>query len=634
MFENFIRETVAVDSIDIACVLGGSSPPVRLLHGFPQNIAMWARVAPQLTPLHHRMRGYGGSAKPTCLPDRSNYAFRAMAADQFGLMRQFGFERFHVVGHDRGGRTGHRLALDRPDAVLSLTVMDIVPTHEMFMATNQPNGRRRLLALVFPLAARAVPGTPDRQRSRLLLRNLPGRLGSHDDLDPQMLEHYRRSWCDPKMIQGSCSDYRAAASTDLAHDEADIARNVECPSLAFYGSRGVMANLFDIPAEWRKRCSRLQQADLPGAAIFLSINFPMRLPGSCSTSWTAQDEPIELAGNIRLGGAMSPTVSNPKRSTIAVIGLGSIGGVMAGCLHAADRHDVVACTRSPLQRLILDRPEGTIEVPIQTLIDPAAAEPVDWVLLCTKAQQTPSSAPWLAKLCDGRTRLAVLQNGIEHARRVAPFAGDATVVPAIVYYNGERIAADHVRLRRVSDHDLMVRDDEDGRAFAELVAGTSLRILLSVEFETLAWRKLLINIVANPITALTLQRQAVLRRDDVRLLCLGILDEAVAVAVADGACLAADEAARIMATLYTYPAEAGTSMYFDRLAGRSFEADALTGAVVAAGERNGIATPLNRAILTLLRAISDAAETMQPSRNDPHGPHSPRVSQAISDPPA
>jgi 2-dehydropantoate 2-reductase len=302
-------------------------------------------------------------------------------------------------------------------------------------------------------------------------------------------------------------------------------------------------------------------------------------------------------------------VSGKARSKVAVIGLGGIGGVIAGCLRDADRHEVVICARRPAQRLILERPEGTVDVPIRALTDPAGLGPVDWVLLCTKAHQTPSSAPWLAKLCGPRTRVGVLQNGIEHARRVAPFAGNATIVPTIVYYNGERIAADRVRLRHVSDHDLAVRDDAQGAAFAELLTGTPLRVLQSSEFETLAWRKLLINAVANPITALTLQRQAVLRRDDVRTLCLAILDEAVAVARADGARLVADEAVQAMATLLTYPAEAGTSMYFDRLAGRSFEAEALTGAIVAGGERYGIATPLNRALLTLLRAISDAAET-------------------------
>jgi 2-dehydropantoate 2-reductase len=311
---------------------------------------------------------------------------------------------------------------------------------------------------------------------------------------------------------------------------------------------------------------------------------------------------------IQVVDAMSAELSRQTRSLIAVIGIGSVGGVMAGSLLAAGRHDVIACSRNPLERLVLDRPGGTINAPIRTLTDPAAAEPVDWVLLCTKAQQTPSSAAWLARLCDGRTRVAVLQNGIEHKRRVALFAGEATVVPTIVYYNGERIAANHVLLRQVSDHDLAVRDDADGRAFAALLAGTSLRVRLSSDFETLAWRKLLINVVANPITALTLQRQAVLRRDDVRSLCLDILDEAVAVARAAGACLADDEGEHIMATLCARPPGAGTSMYFDRVAGQSLEADALTGAVVAVGERHGIATPLNRALLTLLRAISEASE--------------------------
>jgi 2-dehydropantoate 2-reductase len=147
------------------------------------------------------------------------------------------------------------------------------------------------------------------------------------------------------------------------------------------------------------------------------------------------------------------------------------------------------------------------------------------------------------------------------------------------------------------------------RAFATLLDGTALSVLPSPDFETLAWRKLLINAIANPITALTLQRQAVLRRQDIQALCLAVLDEAVAVGRAEGARLADGEAMQAMAALLTYPAEAGTSMYFDRLAGRPLEAEALTGAIVAAGERHGIATPLNSALLTLLRAINDGMDT-------------------------
>jgi 2-dehydropantoate 2-reductase len=304
---------------------------------------------------------------------------------------------------------------------------------------------------------------------------------------------------------------------------------------------------------------------------------------------------------------MAATSPWPERSTAAVIGLGSIGGIVAGCLRAADRHDVIACARNPIESLIVERPEGTVQVPLRVLTDPADAGTVDWVLLCTKGQQTPSAAPWLARLCDSATRVAVLQNGLDHAGRLAPFVGDATVVPVLVYFNGERLAPDRVRIRHAGEHDLAVPDDADGHAFAQLFDGTGLRVVSSADFATLAWRKLLLNAVANPVTALTLQRQAVFRRGDVHALCLAILDEAVAVARADGARLAADESARTMATLLTYPPEAGTSMYFDRLAGRALEFEALTGAIVAAGERLHIATPLNRALQTLLRVVSDAA---------------------------
>ncbi len=308
---------------------------------------------------------------------------------------------------------------------------------------------------------------------------------------------------------------------------------------------------------------------------------------------------------------MSP--GNPGRSdraTVGIIGLGSIGGVIAGLLCALDRHDVIACVRHPLERLTVEQSGSAIEVPIKTLTDPADAQPRDWVLLCTKTYDTPSIAPWLRSLCGPHTRVAVLQNGIGHVDRLTPLAGDATIVPTIVYYNGERLAPDRVRFRRAGEHDFAVSDDPDGQAFAELLEGTRMRVLRSPDFITLAWRKLLINAVANPITALTLQRQAVFRREDVKTLCVAILDEAAAVGRADGARLAADEAGKILATLLTYPADAGTSMYFDRLGGRPLEVEALTGAIVAAGERHQVPTPLNLMLLTLLRATTD------PARND------------------
>jgi len=302
---------------------------------------------------------------------------------------------------------------------------------------------------------------------------------------------------------------------------------------------------------------------------------------------------------------MSPNDANSGRKTIAIIGLGSIGGVVAGLLRATNRYDIVACVRRPIEKLTVERAEGTVEIPITALTDPARAKPVDWVLLCTKAQDTAASATWLQRLCDTSTRVASLQNGIGHADRLRPLVGQAAVVPTIVYYNGERLAPDRVRYRRTGEHDFCVADDTDGQAFAGLFDGTSLVTSLSSDFKTLAWRKLLLNAAANPISALTMQRNQVFRRDDVQALCRALLDEAIAVARADGARLAADEAEQAMGRLLAVPADAGSSMYFDRMAGRPLEIDALTGAVVAAGERYGVTTPLNRMLLTLARSARE-----------------------------
>lgn len=302
---------------------------------------------------------------------------------------------------------------------------------------------------------------------------------------------------------------------------------------------------------------------------------------------------------------MSPSEANSRRKTLAIIGLGSIGGIVAGLLSATGRYDIVACVRRPIEKLTVEHAEGAVEVPILALTDPAQAKPADWVLLCTKAQDTAASAAWLQRLCGQSTRVASLQNGIGHADRLRPLVGQATVVPTIVYYNGERLAPDRVRYRRTGEHDFAVADDADGQAFARLFDGTSLVTFVSSDFKTLTWRKLLLNAAANPISALTLQRNQVFRRDDIQALCRALLEEAVMVARADGAKLAADEIEQAMARLLSVPADAGSSMYFDRMAGRPLEIDALTGAVVAAGERYQIATPLNRMLLTLARAARE-----------------------------
>jgi haloacetate dehalogenase len=278
MFDGFRRATATIDDVEIAFVVGGSGPPVLMLHGFPQNLAMWAQVAPRLaaryTVVCADLRGYGDSSKPRCLPDRSNYAFRAFAHDQVGLMRQLGYPRFHLIGHDRGGRTGHRLALDHPDAVATLTVMDIVPTHAMFhkanSAVSQAYWHWYFLAQPEPLPERLIGHDPDFFYETCLTGWGATTLA---DFDQEMLSSYRRTWRDPACIHGMCSDYRAAGSVDIEHDAADLEVKVQAPVLAFFGSRGVMARLFDLPGEWRERCAKVTEASLPGGHFFVD-QFP------------------------------------------------------------------------------------------------------------------------------------------------------------------------------------------------------------------------------------------------------------------------------------------------------------------------------------------------------------------------
>lgn len=272
--DGFQSRIVSVAGVDIACEIGGSGPPVLMLHGFPQNRFLWAKVAPLLarrfTIVCADLRGYGDSGKPKGQPGHANYAFRALASDQLGLMRELGFERFHLVGHDRGGRTGHRMALDHPDVLLSLALLDIVPTSVMLLKTTRMVAHAYwhwyFLAQPSPFPERLIAADPDYFYETCLVGWGASRI---EDFDPQQLAEYRRTWRDPAMIHGSCNDYRAATTVDLAHDQADAGRMVDCPALVAYGANGVMAGLFDIPAEWRKLCSNVTAAAIPGGHFFI-----------------------------------------------------------------------------------------------------------------------------------------------------------------------------------------------------------------------------------------------------------------------------------------------------------------------------------------------------------------------------
>lgn len=273
MFETFKRSRFRTSDIEISYVTGGSGPPVLLLHGYPQSLAMWARIAPKLaerfTVVAADLRGYGDSSKPKCLPDFSNYSFREMANDQVALMHERGFERFHIIGHDRGGRVAHRMALDHADRVLSLAVMDIVPTYAMIMDTNhrvaQAYWHWYFLAQPEPFPEAMIGRDPDAFFETCLTGWGKAPLSA---FDAAQLAEYRRCWRDPGFIHGSCSDYRAALAVDVQHDAVDLAQKVACPALVFWGTLGLMHQLFDMDAEWKKRLSNMQTATLPGGHFF------------------------------------------------------------------------------------------------------------------------------------------------------------------------------------------------------------------------------------------------------------------------------------------------------------------------------------------------------------------------------
>jgi haloacetate dehalogenase len=277
MFEEFETRRVNIGNVEIAYVIGGQQhkdrTPILMLHGFPQTKAMWSRIAPLLAQEHTvicaDLRGYGDSDHPPCLIDASNYSFRAMAGDQFALMQALGFEQFHLIGHDRGARTSHRLALDHPQAVKSLAMMDIVPTTTLFNETTRQIASAYwhwyFLSQPAPFPERLIEANPDYFYEACLLGWGSAKL---EDFEPDQLADYRRCWRKPSMIQGSCGDYRAAASIDLANDMADIDAKVKAPSLVFYGDHGVMNKLYDIAALWKPRLTQIQTASLPGGHFF------------------------------------------------------------------------------------------------------------------------------------------------------------------------------------------------------------------------------------------------------------------------------------------------------------------------------------------------------------------------------
>lgn len=287
-------------------------------------------------------------------------------------------------------------------------------------------------------------------------------------------------------------------------------------------------------------------------------------------------------------------------ATVAVIGSGAVGTVLAAAAGESGM-DTVVCARSPVDRLVLESGGRTTELAVPVIQDPAGTGPADWVLLTTKAQDTDSAQPWLARLCGPGTVVVVLQNGVEHRERVEPLVGEATVLPALVYIAAERVAPGRVVHRR--GRHVIVPKGALAQDFAKILAPSEVEVREAADFTTAAWRKLLSNVAANPITALTLRRLGVLRETEVRELATVLLGEAVAVGVAGGAALGADD---VRGTLEFYDQFAdtdGTSMLYDRIAGRSLEFEEISGVVTRLGRRHGVPTPANQAMYALLGAM-------------------------------
>jgi haloacetate dehalogenase len=256
VLEGFERLHVEARDAEINAVRGGSGPPVLLLHGYPQTYAMWHLVAPRLaedfTVVAADLRGYGGSSKPFGSEDHATYSKRAMAADGVQIMESLGFTSFAVVGHDRGGRVGHRMALDHPDRVTKVAVLDIVPTRHVY-ATVGKELATAYYHWFFFIQPYDLPETLIGANPGYYLRRKLGGWGtSLDTFAPEALAEYERSFT-PATIHASCEDYRAAASIDLVHDnvDRDEGRKLTCPLLTLWGGQGVMERLYDVQEVWR-----------------------------------------------------------------------------------------------------------------------------------------------------------------------------------------------------------------------------------------------------------------------------------------------------------------------------------------------------------------------------------------------
>ena len=247
------------DGITIRTATAGHGPPVLLLHGYPQTHVTWRKIAPRLAErfsvIATDLRGHGDSAKPDGGEHHAAYAKRSMAADQVAVMRALGHDRFAVVGHDRGGRVAHRMALDHPERVMRVAVFDIAPTATMYARTDKAFATRYFwwffLIQPAPLPERMIGNDPE----YFLRAHIDHQLKLQGATEADAFAEYLRCYHNPETLRATCEDYRAAATIDLEHDAADADRRITAPLLALWGGRGTVGALYDVLQTWREKAS-------------------------------------------------------------------------------------------------------------------------------------------------------------------------------------------------------------------------------------------------------------------------------------------------------------------------------------------------------------------------------------------
>jgi haloacetate dehalogenase len=307
MFENFAEHELETDRGTIFARVGGSGPPLLLLHGYPQTHLMWHAAAPLLaerfTVVVTDLSGYGASMRPVPAADHAPHSKRALARDQVQAMASLGHGRFAVAGHDRGGRVAYRMALDDPDRVSALAVFDIVPTGEVWALADDRLSlvywHWGFLAQPAPLPERLIAGDPDAFFA-FHLRKI-GLGGEADRYPDEVIAAYRRQLDDASVVEAICEDYRAGAGIDREHDDADMGRRlIECPVLALWSARGALERFYGGVLQVWRRWAR----DVSGKALDAS-------------HFLVEDRPDEVAGELSAFLASSRPDGGAQASSIA-----------------------------------------------------------------------------------------------------------------------------------------------------------------------------------------------------------------------------------------------------------------------------------------------------------------------------